>query len=172
MRRPHIKLSPRFKIFVDKTLPGNPFWDLCCDHGYVGLEIFLSKKCSEVHLVDQLPHVMKKLEIFIQDKIEDSSGLFLHTAKGQNLDSLLTGTVLIAGVGGKTIQTIVQDLLNRNLLDASRLLLSPHTDMKSFEELINSSEFISKFSFTEKVPLADGGKIKTLFIFDQSSSIR
>lgn len=172
MNRPQIKLSPRFKIFVDKILPNVPFWDLCCDHGYVGLEIFFNKKSSEVHLVDQVPHIMQKIAKYLQDNLEDTSGIELHIESAQNLKVPLTGTVLIAGVGGKTIQIIVQELLKTKLLHATRLLLSPHTDLKAFNELIQTQEFQTLYTLTEKVPLDEGGIIKTLFVFDQSSLLR
>lgn len=167
MARPHVKLSPRFKAFVDHSIPDEPFWDLCCDHGYVGLEIFLSKRCPEVHLVDQVPHIMKKIESYLSDNQLDKTGIFLHTIKAEKLDSPLLGTVLIAGVGGKSIQIILAQLLKLNLLQAKRLLLSPHTDIKAFTEIVESEQFKTHYSLTEKISLDEGGIIKTLFIFDK-----
>lgn len=167
MNRPQIKLSPRFKVFVEKVLPNVPFWDLCCDHGYVGLEIFFNKKSSEVHLVDQVPHIMEKIAKYLQDNFEVTKGIHLHIESAQNLKMPLEGTVLIAGVGGKTIQIIVQELLKNKLLHATRLLLSPHTDLKAFNELVETQEFQSQYTLIEKVPLDEGGIIKTLFVFEQ-----
>lgn len=172
MARPIVKLSPRFKIFVDNVIPNESFWDLCCDHGYVGLEVFLSRKSTEVHLVDQVPHIMKKIEIYLSENEISNRGIFLHTVKAEKLDSPLSGTVLIAGVGGKSIQIILNELIKQNLLHANRLLLSPHTDLKAFNEIIESDQFRVQYSLTEKVSLDEGGIIKTLFIFDKSTSLR
>lgn len=172
MARPIVKLSPRFKTFVSNVIPNEPFWDLCCDHGYVGLEVFLSKKSSEVHLVDQVPHIMKKIEIYLTENEILSCGVFLHTTKAEKLALPLSGTVLIAGVGGKSIQIILNELLKQNLLHAKRLLLSPHTDLKAFNEILESDQFRSQYDLTEKVSLDEGGVIKTLFIFDKSTSLR
>jgi len=172
MARPIFKLSPRFKTFVSNVIPDEPFWDLCCDHGYVGLEVFFSRKSSEVHLVDQVPHIMKKVEIYLTDNEIFSSGIFLHTVKAEKLDLPLSGTVLIAGVGGKSIQIILHELLKQNLLHANRLLLSPHTDLKAFNEIVESDQFRIQYKLTEQVSLDEGGIIKTLFIFDKSTSLR
>lgn len=166
MTRPIVKLSPRFKIFIANIIPNQPFWDICCDHGHVGLEVYLSGISAEVHLVDQVPHIMKKIENFLKEN-ELSNGIFLHTVKAENINSPLLGTVLIAGVGGKSIKNILGELFNKNILHARRLLLSPHTDLKAFTETIESDQFKTRFNLTEKVALDEGGIIKTLFIFDR-----
>ena len=38
MKLPNPKLTKRMKCFIDHALIDKPLWDICCDHGYVGIK--------------------------------------------------------------------------------------------------------------------------------------
>lgn len=159
------RLSFRMKIFIDKALPNEPFWDVCCDHGYVGIGALESRKFPYVYFVDQLPHIMKKLEIFI-DKAPDTKknpNYLLITAPGENIKIPIEGTLLIAGVGATTIINI----LKRAPINAKRILLSPHLEVKKLEEYI-ACDLCAKRSYqlTEIIQIPEGKRMRPLYILD------
>lgn len=59
---PMLKLSRRMQYVYDHLLTGSPVWDFCCDHGYLGLNAYSSGDFPQIHFVDQVPHIIEKLE--------------------------------------------------------------------------------------------------------------
>jgi tRNA (adenine22-N1)-methyltransferase len=168
MRLPNPKLSPRMRTFLDYALIDNVLWDVCCDHGYVGIKAMESGSFTEVHFVDQIPHIMERLDKLIHQskKIKDHK-YFLYTLPGEAIINEIHGTMLIAGVGGSTIKNILQGLFLKKNLKAKRLLLSPHMDEKIFVAYIDSEEFKNAYSFKEKILMKEGPRERPLYIFDQ-----
>lgn len=165
------KISNRMKVFLEHSLPDLPFWDICCDHGYVGLAALHSRVFTEVHFVDQLPHIMERLSILLTERARsDDLKFFLHSAGGQDINQTVRGNCLIAGVGGLTITVILNGLLKNNKLDANRLLLSPHTDEKTLVAFVESPLFFERYNFTEKIIISERGRLRPLYIFDRKQS--
>lgn len=164
------KLSERMKLFIHYGVIGAPFWDICCDHGHVGIGALESKKFSQVHFVDQLPHIMQRLSTTLLDLGLEESLYFLHDLKGEEIDTTVSGTCLIAGVGGLTITKILQSLLIKNFLRADRLILSPHTDEKSLNAFTSTPAFSELYVLHDKFLIPVGKKMKTLYLYDRKNS--
>ena len=132
MKLPSPKLSPRMKSFIEHAIPNASFWDVCCDHGYVGIQALTSNQFTSVHFVDQVPHIMKRLQqlIYQNKNLRAEHKFFLQTCPGEEIEGDVEGTLLIAGVGGLTMKNILTSLMSKKTLLAQRLLLSPHTDEK------------------------------------------
>lgn len=162
-----MKVSLRMKTFIEHALPNAPFWDICCDHGHIGLEASLRGTFSEVHFVDQVPHIMKKLEELIASKPKGQTPLFIHCLAAEKLDLKIEGTFLVAGVGGLTISTIIKPLLENNRLACERLLLSPQTDEKTLLLFIDSDIMKLSYSLTAKILIPEGKRVRSLYVFDQ-----
>ncbi|NOT78071.1 MAG: hypothetical protein HOP07_03600 [Bacteriovoracaceae bacterium] len=169
-----LKLSLRMKLFLDSALQNDSFWDLCCDHGYVGLGALVlnnhEKSFTSVYFVDQVSHIMKSLQLRI-DHLYNKPNIpyALYCLPAEDLDVDLTGTVLIAGVGGFTIKKILSNLLSKNKLKAKRLLLSPHTDVKILEEYIAFDEYQKCYFLKDKLSVVVGKKEKPFYILDQKN---
>ena len=165
------KLSSRMLSFVSHAIKSEPFWDVCCDHGYVGIKALECGLFPEVHFVDQVPHIMERLQILIGQSKEkhSSTGDSLHLISGENIELDVYGTLLIAGVGGLTIKNIVSSLLAKNKLKASRLLLSPHTDEKVLIHYLDNTVLQRLYTVSEKVMLAEGPRERPLYILDLKS---
>ena len=168
MKLPNPKLTKRMKCFIDHALIDKPLWDICCDHGYVGIKALETSQFSEVHFVDQVPHIMERLETLIKQywRIKPQHKYFLHTISGENLEEEVGGTLLIAGVGGLTIAVTIKALLKKNKLSAQRLLLSPHTDEKVLIEYLGDADFQKIYSVTDKVLIPEGKRFRPLYIVD------
>ncbi len=164
---PKPKVSNRMKIFVDRGLDHMPYWDFCCDHGYIGIYALKSERFSEVHFVDQVPHIMERLKaLFRQSKNPKYDfKYFFHTSSGEDLQYVVNGNCLIAGVGGTTIKIILESLLKSDRLEAKRLLLSPHLDEHI---LIPFMESLSElYLFNEKIEIQEGRRVRPLYIYDR-----
>lgn len=168
MKLPNPRLSRRMKCFIDNALKNEPLWDICCDHGYVGIKALETSKVSEVHFVDQLPHIMDRLDKLIKEywRIKPEHKYTLHVMSGENIKFDVYGTMLVAGVGGLTIKTIISSLMKNNKLHAKRLLLSPHTDEKTLLQFLDEVEFKSIYNVTEKILMPEGKRIRPLYILD------
>lgn len=168
MRLPNPKLTARMKHFIDNALKDQPLWDICCDHGYVGIKALETSQFSEVHFVDQVPHIMERLETLIKQywRIKPEHKYSLHLLSGEDLEIDVNGTMLIAGVGGLTIKTIVSTLIEKKKLHAKRLLLSPHTDEKVLIQYLDDADFQKFYSVTEKILMPEGKRFRPLYILD------
>jgi tRNA (adenine22-N1)-methyltransferase len=168
MKLTNPKLSRRMKCFIDNALKNDVLWDICCDHGYVGIKALESSQFSEVHFVDQIPHVMDRLEVLIKQywRIRPEHKYTLHAMSGEDLELDICGTMLIAGVGGLTIKKIVSTLVEKKKLKAKRLLLSPHTDEKTLIHYMEEIDFKKLYSITEKIMMPEGKRFKPLYILD------
>lgn len=56
-----MKLSPRLELILNHLNPGEPVWDVCCDHGILGRSAIRKNIFSEVHFVDQVVSIMQRL---------------------------------------------------------------------------------------------------------------
>jgi tRNA (adenine22-N1)-methyltransferase len=165
---PKPKVSERMKIFVDHGIDQLPYWDFCCDHGYIGIHALKSERFSEVHFVDQIPHIIERLQaLFAQsDKVKPEYKYFFHIAAGEDLITKVEGNCLIAGVGGTTIKVILETLSQKDLLHAKRLLLSPHLDehiLNPFMESLND-----RYKLVEKIEIPEGKRVRPLYIYDRT----
>ena len=168
MRLPRPKLSSRMLTFIEHAVIGAPFWDVCCDHGYVGIKALETRLFPVVHFVDQVPHIMDRLKTLIEQSREGSlhSHYFLYSSSGEDLEENVEGTLLIAGVGGLTIKTILESLINKDKLKAQRLLLSPHTDERVLVDYMSNENFKTLYRPTEKILIPEGKRHRPLYLLD------
>lgn len=169
MKLANPKLTSRMKTFIDHSIKDEPLWDICCDHGYVGIKALETSAFSEVHFVDQVPHIMERLETLIKQywRIKPHHKYFLHLMSGENIENDIHGTMLVAGVGGLTIKTIVSTLIKNERLFARRLLLSPHTDEKVLIAYLEDEIFLSKYVVIEKILMPEGKRSRPLYVIDK-----
>ena len=153
--------------FLEHALKDDILWDICCDHGYVGISALHSGEFTKVHFVDQIPHIMERLQTLINQKSKRNTCPYeLHVMSGEDLNIEVTGTVLIAGVGGMTIKIIIDSLLSKEILKAQKLLLSPHTDEKVLVEYMQTEQFKKYYDLSEKIMMAEGPRFRPLYIFE------
>lgn len=160
------KLSERMLLFLSLGIKDKPFWDICCDHGYVGLGA-LKSNFSEVHFVDQVPHIMEKIRLrFEQFPPVSEVKYYFHPISAEWINIDIFGNFLIAGVGGLTIKNIIEPLIENNKLHDDRLILSPHTDEKVLINCISSSAVHEKYLIKEKIIFNEGKKSRSVYVLD------
>ena len=166
------KLTPRMSLFLEHAINATPFWDLCCDHGYVGIGSIKSKQFTTVHFVDQVPHIMDRLDQLIKQAptYHQDLNYQLHLMPAEKIEIEILGTCLVAGVGGLTIKTILQQLLLRKKLKASRLLLSPQTDEQVLKDYLTDKELMFFYKLANKLDIIEGKRTRSLYILDKNEN--
>jgi tRNA (adenine22-N1)-methyltransferase len=116
-----MRLSPRLQALLDRCEPGLPLWDLCCDHGLLGLGALASGTFSEVIFNDAVPHVIEALTPQIK-AFENARAVL---ALAEDIQEPLTGNIILAGVGGEKIFKILSSHALRGGLKARHIIVCP-----------------------------------------------
>ena len=139
---------------------GLPVWDICCDHGLLGEYALRTKRFPEVHFVDQVPNILQKT----QRRLLRFSEARFHCVDATALAEPLNGNVVIAGVGGKKIIQILHSSQRRNLLRATRMILSPHKDRPLIAMLAQDPNW-QNWELSESCQMEDKGQEHHIFVF-------
>ena len=127
-------LSPRLSLMLGQALPGDDFWDICCDHGLLGAAALKSGRFRSIHFVDRVPHIIEKLRRGLQDQAE----AIVHLSSAEDLAVEITGTAVISGVGGHNIVKILESWKSRGNFRAKRLILNPLTHIAPLREYLKT----------------------------------
>ncbi|MBY0518247.1 MAG: class I SAM-dependent methyltransferase [Bacteriovoracaceae bacterium] len=130
-------LSQRLQAIYSLIPPeGECFWDIGCDHGYLGMNVGIHKSYQTVCLVDPSEEVHTKLSILDAD-IPKGKDFKLIKEKGENLKVRTHSNVFVlCGFGGKQILKAIQSL-SKQLSSPSLFILSPHRDMGPIREWLH-----------------------------------
>ena len=150
-----IKLSHRLQSISDLiTKPYDHIWDCCCDHGHLGMQLLIEQKAPNIHFVDIVPSLMSELEATLSQHFVaynlgnqdsettqqwhvhcmDMSQLPLADHKGKHL-------VVIAGVGGKLTQTLIEAVISNNPNISLDFLLCPVHQLFELREYLGKGDF-------------------------------
>jgi tRNA (adenine22-N1)-methyltransferase len=108
------RLDSIFSLIAEPqvTVPYDCIWDCCCDHGYLGRKMLQHKLAETVCFVDQVSHITEKLSVQLEK--EPSGNYQVHTGDAGEL--FFSGDerhlVIIAGVTGNNVITIIQAILD------------------------------------------------------------
>lgn len=138
-----MKLSKRLEQ-IDKMILGeySHIWDTCCDHGLLGASLLKRSAADMIHFVDISSCIMEKLESslikYFPEKIDQWK---VHTISATELPitkNNRTQVVIIAGVGGELVISIVKNIIQRVPDIELEFLISPvHHNYEVRSELIN-----------------------------------
>ena len=123
------ELSTRLKTVASYVKAQSKVADIGCDHAYLPIYLIQKNKAGQVigSEIAQGPLENGRSNVLrygLQDKIELRYGGGLDTIeKEDGID-----TVTIAGMGGKTIVSILADAFERGVLPVNQLVLQPNTD--------------------------------------------
>lgn len=162
-------LSNRLKQIFDQLLPDYAVWDLCCDHGYLGLHSYQSQHFPEVNFVDQVPEIIVRLEERFHREIIQTTNPTVSrfiASPSEELTLELTGNVVISGVGSYTIFHILKSLQAKNLLKAKRLILCPQNDVVKIDEIKKLPGFLYRQS-QDIISVTEKDRVREIFVLDQ-----
>jgi len=118
-------------------------WDLCCDHGKLGLALLESKKTKLIHFVDQVPSIISDLDKKIQKIKElDSEQYTLNTLNAENVILKDNNSLIcICGVGGDVAIKIIDSLMKNNDLNNHDILISAQYHMYDLRSFLITNNF-------------------------------
>ena len=160
-----MKFSPRLQLLFNEFTPGVPVVDLCCDHGYLGLHAYLTELFPEILFVDQVPFSMMNLEKNFHQyfkKNENPTLVNFITSDAGKVQTILTGNVVIAGVGGNNMMKILEGLHQNKRLKPKKLILSPHKHPEKFEK-----PELFGLSLSHTLKFVESRIERTVFIFQE-----
>jgi tRNA (adenine22-N1)-methyltransferase len=114
-------LSLRLQTLLDRCEPGLPLWDLCCDHGLLGLAALASGKFQEVIFNDAVAHVLEDLAPKLAG-YENSRAIL---ALAEDIAEPITGNLILAGIGGEKIFKILSSHAAAGRLKARHIIVCP-----------------------------------------------
>ncbi len=152
-------LSFRLKKLVE-LLPSDAYFvaDIGADHGFVSKEILDTRSKIKVFASDN------KLGPYNRLKKALSTYQNVIVSLSDGLDALPSDvdTILISGMGGKTISSIL--LKNKEKLNKVKyLILSPHNDLYSLRKEVNSLDF----KIIDECFIKDADKFYSIIVYQK-----
>jgi len=130
--------------------PYTDIWDLCCDHGRLGLHFYQSPMFANcrIHLIDCVPSIIDILKSRFRDFLGPRLTITCMDASELVLPRVGRHLIIIAGVGGETMATILQNITQRlqtcdSFSDDFRLeyMLSPNLGAFELRRFLRANNF-------------------------------
>jgi len=153
-------ISDRLKRITQLVIPGESIADIGTDHGYVPIEL-LSRNIVPFAILSDVndgPLEIAK-ENLVKDHISEEH-FFLRKADGlQGLDYGEVSTVIIAGMGGELIESIL-DFDSDKSHSFKRLILQPRTRSNELRYYLSNNSF----EFEDYVLVKEKFRICEIFV--------
>lgn len=165
-----LKLSERLQVIFNSLLPNQPVWDFCCDHGYLGLVSYHSRRFPAVYFLDQVAEIIDALKIKFHDSYfhhQNPTQVYWVNARGEDLKELVSGNLVIAGVGAKSIMEIIGALSDRQLLDCTRVIIAPQNHPIPLETALND-RLMGRYRLTERHVVFEKSRQRFILIYDRA----
>lgn len=136
------RLSTRLRALFEAIPPGyDAVWDLCCDHGRLGLAVLESEGAGEVHFNDSVAAIMNDLEQRLVRYGARRYGLHPGPAEQLRLPDTGRQLLVLAGVGDELSARIITALAQQ--LPAQRLdwLIAPANNLFQVREFLQRQNF-------------------------------
>ncbi|RZA11377.1 MAG: hypothetical protein EOP10_33170 [Proteobacteria bacterium] len=137
-----MKFTVRFEKILAFTRPDHVLYDLCCDHGLMGLKALLQNQASEVHFVDQSENALKALRLELRVLPNDlQSKAFVHCMPAEDCVLLdQPSDFIIAGVGIQTCISIISAVFPQGL-GQHRLIIAPQQKSQVLRKFLMDRNF-------------------------------
>lgn len=139
--------------WVDSSPTYDDIWDLCCDHGRLGLHLHERHSSSCVYLVDKVASIMDTLAV---NYAEFNDGRLYFKAMDVcelNITVEKRTLVIIAGVGGQNIMVMLESILAQlHIGERLEFMLSPNSHLFELRRFLKEKSFglINEAFITEK----------------------
>lgn len=150
-------LSLRLQTLLDRCDSGLPLWDLCCDHGLLGLHALVSGRFSEVIFNDAVAHVLEPLRARVGDDARVICGL------AEDISEPMHGNIVLAGIGGERIRKILLAHSARGSLQAHKILLCPEKDAEWLAE-----QSLDGYQLSEDFALPHGRGERRVLVYSRA----
>jgi tRNA (adenine22-N1)-methyltransferase len=156
-------LSHRLQLIFEQLLPGEPVWDLCCDHGKLGRQAVASGLFPRVCFVDSAAHLVERVRARLSAEGADASASFFGLA-AEELPEPLSGTVVAAGVGAHTLMDILR---GQTKSSPRRFVLGPQRDEEKLKIWLSEDpDFSRRYGLKCQFSVKERGRDRQILIYD------
>ena len=154
------KITARIARLASFVIDDRSTWDLCCDHGLVGLWAWSQYHLPEVHFVDRAPVVIRDLEESLRGRV-DTASLYFHPLDATEVELPFEScNVIIAGVGFRAMKRIIDAIFPAH--HAHRAIVSVHAE----EERVEPSLLALGWRLQETVHVEERGRMRSISVWD------
>lgn len=166
-----MKISKRNQFYVNLAKDKQDFWDVACDHGQAGFYAYQTQRFNRIHFVEPVEKILLKTQKNIVSLIDllDETKINFHFSKGEEINQIIEGNFLMAGVGGELIKLVLTKLIENEKMFAHHLILSPYTDLKKIDQLKNLEQFQRFYQLVDEKAFIENKKQRQIYIFDRIS---
>jgi tRNA (adenine22-N1)-methyltransferase len=164
-----MKFSNRLQYVFDHLLIDQDVWDFCCDHGYLGAKAYQSGLFKNIYFVDRVSSIMERVQLHFNSHLlqkESKSQVYFFLTDGQNVLKNVSGTVSITGVGAHVIFDILKGLAQRNVLNATRLILGPHRHTEKLLKMISDEDSLKNYRLVATDEVIEKERRRIFYIFE------
>lgn len=136
------RLGKRLTALFEAIPSGyDAIWDLCCDHGRLGMALIETGKAPEVRFNDCIDSIMTDLEARLIRY--GARGYQLHTVEAEQLQLPRNGyhLLVLAGVGDEMTIRILQSLSHQTAPEHQDWLISPANNLFQVRRWLREQEF-------------------------------
>ncbi len=134
-------LSERLNFLLNTALKYNGhFYDLCCDHGQLGIKAYESNHFIHSYLIDVVPSIINKLKDICSDIPESELSILLKDCTKLEFSNKLSKIIVIAGIGGKLSIRILENIMPQ-LTHDDIIILSPHNNLEEVRCYLSQNKY-------------------------------
>ncbi len=124
-------MSERIRKLASYVRPDSVLYDLCCDHGYIGLSAWDSRPLQGLIFVDQSANALRALHAELNSrKLTNDPRIKVRVCSGESIVLRQQPCdIIVAGVGNRTIVTILDKLCPKGL-GQHRWILCPEKNSR------------------------------------------
>lgn len=159
-----INISNRIKAIGDFVVDNSKVVDIGCDHGLLSIYIYKTKKNIKVIASDinikPLKSAIENIEKYgLKDKIETriSDGL-------KNVNSNEFDTIIISGLGGNTIISILKNDLDKTN-NAQNIIIQANNNIDKVRKFLSTN----KYKIVKETLVDENNIISTIILFEKNN---
>ena len=155
-----MSLSPRILSIADRVSHKSDYvYDLCCDHGKIGHEVYRRNTHQQIIFVDICSPIINKLK---KDTDIPRANFFIKSATEMEFKHTTKTSFIISGVGGLISAKIIENI-NKQIENTScEIIVSLNQQLEQFKEhLIKDNVFPLK-----EYIVVSGNQVYEQFIFN------
>lgn len=162
-----LKNSKRIESILKLVPSSNDvLWDLCCDHGNIGLSASKHHQQMNIKFVDQVQSIIDKLNNRLVEIKDNRLSTICESATLVNYNNDLKNTFLIAGVGGDLTIKILKQILSTNNTVKNTFIISPHNNISNVREYLVSSGL----KLETEILVEDNNQFYEMIVLNNSSA--
>jgi tRNA (adenine22-N1)-methyltransferase len=161
----HARVTERMKRIADFAIDHRPTWDLCCDHGLVGLWAWHTHSLPELHFVDRAPGLVDAIEQRLSSSLSDDRIAF-HSRDASTLSfGEAPSNIFLSGVGFRASQRILAATCPATT--PHRLVVSVHAEAERLHDAMEEKGW----RLAGETQVEEHGRVRKISAWDGQAAL-